>query len=320
MEHEIIVGVKDIVKTFAMKKGAFGKHGLVKAVDRVSLSIPEGNTYGLVGESGCGKTTLARALLRLIEPDSGEIMIRNTPIHTLQKKELRQFRKNMQIVFQDPYGSLNPRMTVEKIIAEALKIHCQLTKKDIASRISELLAMVGLDKHFASRYPHELSGGQRQRIGIARAIALSPSFIVLDEPISALDVSIQGQILNLLLDIQEQFGMSYLFVAHNLAVVKHISTMVGVMYLGKLVEENTASVLYKKPLHPYTKSLLSSIPDIKPEKHSFSVVKGEIPSPENPPAGCHFHPRCPCVMPVCKEAYPAIVTVNGAKVACFLYH
>jgi oligopeptide/dipeptide ABC transporter ATP-binding protein len=315
-----VVLARDIVKTFTMKKGAFGKKSIVKAVDKVSLSITKGSTYGLVGESGCGKTTLARTLLRLIEPDSGEIVILNTPLHTLSKDILRKFRKNMQIVFQDPYGSLNPRMTVEKIVSESLRIHENLTKEEVKEKTYNLLQMVGLDPTYASRYPHEFSGGQRQRICIARALALSPSFVVLDEPISALDVSIQGQILNLLRDIQETLGVAYLFVAHNLAVVKHISTMVGVMYLGKIVEENVSDKLYKKPLHPYTQSLIASIPDIKPSKHSFSVVKGEIPSPENPPKGCHFHPRCQFAMPVCREAYPATVTVNGARVACFLYH
>jgi len=314
-----VVQVRDIVKTFTMKKGALGKKSIVKAVDRVSLSIVEGTTYGLVGESGCGKTTLARTLLRLIEPDSGEIDILNTPLHRLSKDGLRRFRKNMQIVFQDPYGSLNPRMTVEKIVSESLRIHENLSKEEVKEKTYNLLQMVGLDAGHASRYPHEFSGGQRQRICIARALALSPSFVVLDEPISALDVSIQGQILNLLNDLQETLGVAYLFVAHNLAVVKHISTRVGVMYLGKIVEENVSDKLYKKPLHPYTRSLIASIPDIKPSKHSFSVVKGEIPSPENPPKGCHFHPRCQYAMPVCSEAYPATVTVHGAKVACFLY-
>ncbi|MCX8123389.1 MAG: ATP-binding cassette domain-containing protein [Spirochaetes bacterium] len=315
-----VVEARDVVKTFTMKKGFFGKKTVIRAVDGVSLSIPKGNTYGLVGESGCGKTTLARTLLRLIEPDSGQIIILHTPLHTLSKDTLRRFRKNMQIVFQDPYGSLNPRMTVEKIISESLRIHENLSKEEVKEKTYALLSMVGLDASHAARYPHEFSGGQRQRICIARALAVSPSFVVLDEPISALDVSIQGQILNLLADIQDTLGVAYLFVAHNLAVVKHVSTMVGVMYLGKIVEENFSNALYKKPLHPYTKSLIASIPDIKPAKHAFQVVKGEIPSPENPPQGCHFHPRCQYAMPLCREAYPATVTVNGAKVACFLYH
>ena len=240
-------------------------------------------------------------------------------INSLKKDELRKFRKNMQMVFQDPFSSLNPRMTVEKIITEPMRIHTDMTKSDVETRLYELIDIVGLQKDQMQRYPHEFSGGQRQRIGIARAISLNPEFIVLDEPVSALDVSIQGQIINLLIDLQEKFGLTYLFVAHDLAVVEHMSKRIIVMYLGKIVEESPARELYSSPKHPYTKSLLASIPDVKPQKHGFSVLKGEIPSPENPPSGCHFHPRCPHAMDICREQYPELKTIGDSRVACHLF-
>lgn len=320
MISEPILDVRNLTKSFIIKKGLLGKPVQVNAVNNVTFTVPKGSTYGLVGESGCGKTTLVRCILRLVDPDSGEIYLSRLPVHQLDKSDLRTCRLHMQIVFQDPYGSLNPRMTVGKIITEPLRIHATQSSSELDEVAKKLLEIVGLHESHVSRYPHEFSGGQRQRICIARALALNPSFIVLDEPISALDVSIQGQILNLLADIQEKKGITYLFVAHNLSVVKHISSIVGVMYLGKIVEENVSHRLYSNPLHPYTKSLIQSIPDIKPAKHSFKIIKGEIPSPENPPSGCHFHPRCPYTMSICKEAYPATVEVDGAKVACFLYH
>lgn len=315
-----MIEIKGLKKYFhASKNGFFEKPGLVKAVDDISFNIPGGRTLGMVGESGSGKTTAARAILRLIEPDSGEIRIGNTNVSLLKKDELRKFRKNMQIVFQDPFGSLNPRMTVEKIISEPFKIHSNMNLKEIRDKAEYLLNLVGLSIDYINRYPHEFSGGQRQRLGIARAIALNPRFIILDEPVSALDVSIQGQILNLLSELQEKLSLTYLFVAHDLAVVEHISDNIAVMYLGKIVEKNTKEGLYKNPLHPYTKSLLNSIPDKKAVKHGFSVLRGEIPSPENPPAGCHFSPRCPNVMDICREKYPGFTCSGDAVVACHLY-
>ncbi|MBN1531626.1 MAG: ATP-binding cassette domain-containing protein, partial [Spirochaetes bacterium] len=301
-----MVDVKNLTKHFKTRKsGLFERPGTVRALDGISFRITRGKTLGLVGESGSGKTTAARAMLRLIEPDEGEVRIDGTSVRGLSTGELRRFRKKMQLVFQDPYGSLNPRMTVEKMITEPLRIHTTMKRREIRERLYELLELTGLGEEHLNRYPHEFSGGQRQRIGIARALALNPEFIVLDEPVSALDVSIQGQILNLLSDLQRTLGLTYLFVAHDLAVVEHISDRIIVMYLGRIVEENSTRGLYRKPLHPYTQSLLKSIPDTKPVKHGFSVLAGEIPSPENPPQGCHFHPRCPRVMPECRSLYPA---------------
>ncbi len=315
-----MVSVQGLKKYFYVrKKGLFDRPGIVRAVDDVSFSIPAGKALGMVGESGSGKTTSARTILRLIEPDAGEVMIDGVNIAALNKDELRRFRGRMQIVFQDPFGSLNPRITVGKTIAEPLKIHTRMTKTEVLGRVSELLDVVGLDADALDRYPHEFSGGQRQRIGIARALALNPKFIILDEPVSALDVSIQGQILNLLSDLQNKFNLTYLIVAHDLAVVEHISDRIVVMYLGRIIEENSRRGLYKKPLHPYTQNLLKSIPDKKPVKHGFSALTGEIPSPETPPPGCHFHPRCPHAMEICLREYPAFRTSGADRVACHLY-
>ncbi len=317
---ETMIDIRNLKKHFNTRKGGLlEKPGVVRAVDDISFRIPEGKTLGMVGESGSGKTTAARSILRLIEPDSGSVVIDGTDVLALQGKELRRFRRNMQIVFQDPYGSLNPRMTVGKIIAEPLLIHTGLGRSEIRERLADLLNLVGLQPDSADRYPHEFSGGQRQRIGIARAIALNPKFIILDEPVSALDVSIQGQILNLLKDLQDKLKITYLFVAHDLAVVEHMSDGIVVMYLGRIVEENTKEGLYAKPLHPYTQSLIKSIPESRPSKHGFSVLPGEIPSPENPPTGCHFHPRCPHAMDICRERYPDMKTADQARVACHLF-
>lgn len=310
-----------LTKTFKVKKkGLFEKPAEVRAVDGISYSIPVGTTLGVVGESGSGKTTAARSMLRLIEPDTGSVVIDGTDITSLPRNELRKFRKRVQIVFQDPYGSLNPRMTAEKIISEPLKIHTDLGRRELRERAYELLDLVGLSREHADRYPHEFSGGQRQRIGIARAIALNPSFIILDEPVSALDVSIQGQILNLLMDLQEKLHLTYLFVAHNLAVVEQMSDRIAVMYLGRIVEENSREGIYRKPLHPYTQNLIRSIAEAKPVKHGFAVLKGEIPSPEAPPPGCHFHPRCPHVTERCRVMYPPEKLTGGGRVSCWLYH
>jgi len=314
-----MVEVKNLTKHFKIKKNNFFKSPeIVKALDGIDFSIPKGKTFGLVGESGSGKTTAARSLLRLIEPDKGEIKIDGQRVDLLIRKDLKRFRKKTQLVFQDPYSSLNPRMTVGNIIAEPIKIEGRTSQTERQKRLQELVSLVGLQTDHLERYPHEFSGGQRQRIGIARAIALNPKFIVLDEPVSALDVSIQAQILNLLADLQEKMDLTYLFVAHDLAVVKHMSDKIAVMYLGKIVEENTKEELYHKPLHPYTQNLLKSIPKIKIEKKILSF-SGEIPSPENPPAGCHFHPRCPQAKPLCQQKYPEMKSVGKGRVACFLY-
>ncbi len=316
-----MVNVKNLKKYFIPRKHGIGeKHLQVKALDDVSFTVLEGKTLGIVGESGSGKTTAVRSMLRLVEPDSGEVFIKDTPVHSLGRNDLRHFRRNMQIVFQDPFSSLNPRMKVGKIVSESLRIH---GKKNTAGQLKEamesLLDMVGLQPEHAERFPHEFSGGQRQRIGIARALALNPSLLVLDEPVSALDVSIQGQILNLLVDLQNKLNLTYVFVAHDLAVVKHISDRIAVMYLGKIVEESSREELFSNPLHPYTRSLLDSVPDVKPVKHGFSVIKGEIPSPENPPTGCHFHPRCPHRMDICEREYPDFIIQGENRVACHLY-
>ncbi len=319
-QHAPMVSVQALAKHYATRKaGFFERPGTIRAVDGVSFSISEGQTLGMVGESGSGKTTAARSILRLIEPDDGEIVIGGTRVHELDRGALRAFRKNMQIVFQDPYSSLNPRMTVEKIITEPLRIHTSLKQEEINARFEELVSLVGLESSHRDRYPHEFSGGQRQRIGIARALALNPRFIILDEPVSALAMSIQGQILNLLHDLQKKLKLTYLLVSHDLAVVEHMSDRFVVMYLGRIVEESPKKSLYAGPLHPYTRSLLKAVPETRAGKHGFAVIAGEIPSPENPPTGCHFHPRCPHAMDICRKEYPAMKQVRQARVACHLY-
>ncbi len=316
-----MIEVHGLTKSFKVKKkGLFEKPAEVRAVDGISCAIMGGTTLGFVGESGSGKTTAVRSMLRLIEPDSGRIIIDDTDITALSRSDLRKFRKHMQIVFQDPYGSLNPRMTAGKIISEPLKIHTKLNRRELRDRMHELLELVGLSREHADRYPHEFSGGQRQRIGIARAIALNPSFIILDEPVSALDVSIQGQILNLLMDLQEKLHLTYLFVAHNLAVVEQMSDRIAVMYCGRIVEENSREGIYREPLHPYTQNLIKSIPEAKPVKHGFAVLRGEIPSPEAPPSGCHFHPRCLHATERCRVMYPPEKASGTSRVSCWLYH
>jgi oligopeptide/dipeptide ABC transporter ATP-binding protein len=318
--REPMVTVRSLAKHYRTRKsGLFERPGTIRAVDGIDFSIRRGTTMGMVGESGSGKTTAARSLLRLIEPDAGEIIVDGTKVHELDGGDLRAYRKNMQIVFQDPYSSLNPRMTVEKIVTEPLRIHTGMKPGEIGDRFEEITRLVGLETSHRDRYPHEFSGGQRQRIGIARALMLNPKFIILDEPVSALDMSIQGQILNLLNDLQHKLGLTYLFVSHDLSVVEHMSDRIVVMYLGRIVEENPKKTLYATPRHPYTRSLMKSIPDPRPVKHGFSVIAGEIPSPENPPAGCHFHPRCPDAMDICRREYPAMKQVGPGRVACHLY-
>ncbi len=304
---EVILSVRNLVKSYPIQGGVlFREIGSVKAVSDVSFDIKKGETFGLVGESGCGKSTLGRTILRLTQPTSGQIFFKGQDITAINASELRKLRRQMQIIFQDPYASLNPRMTVESILGEPLDIHgiCS-TKQERRDRILKLLDRCGLRRESISRYPHEFSGGQRQRICIARALAVEPEFIVCDEPVSALDVSIQAQIVNLMQDLQRDLGLTYLFIAHDLKVVQHISTRVGVMYLGKIVELSSSDELYLKPKHPYTQALLSAIPIPDPTlKKQRVVLKGDVPSPMQPPSGCFFHPRCSKSQENCKVVPP----------------
>jgi oligopeptide transport system ATP-binding protein len=303
------IQIKDITKNFPIMGGLFSREvANVKAVQQVSLDIKEGETLGLVGESGCGKSTLGRCIIRLIEPTSGQIILDGKDVTHTKGEELRALRRQMQIIFQDPYASLNPRMTVGSIISEPLEIHKLFdSRNDRLDRVKQLIELVGLRPEHINRYPHEFSGGQRQRIGIARALAVNPKFIVCDEPVSALDVSIQAQVINLLMDLQQKLGLTYLFIAHDLKVVEHISNRVAVMYLGKVVELAEAEELYRHPSHPYTRALLSAIPVPDPRaKETRIILTGDVPSPINPPSGCHFHPRCPDMIEECKGTCPSL--------------
>jgi len=299
--------VENLKKYFPVRSGLLQRvTAWVQAVDNVSFTVREGETFGLVGESGCGKTTIGRTVLRLTPQTGGTVFFDGEDVFRKRGAELKALRRNMQIVFQDPYSSLDPRMPVGAIIAEGLQIHGIGTGKERAQIVTEMLATVGLNPYHARRYPHEFSGGQRQRIGIARALALRPKFIVCDEPVSALDVSIQSQVLNLLKKLQADFGLTYLFIAHNLSVVEHISDRIGVMYLGKMAEITDRASLYRNPLHPYTQALLSAIPSPNPKlKRQRIVLTGDVPSPLRPPSGCRFHPRCPLAVEICKQQEPA---------------
>ena len=313
-----LLEIKNLKKYFPVRKGLFQRVvGHVRAVDDVSLAIKPGETLGLVGESGCGKTTVGRTLLRLYEPTSGEIQFDGRDVATLHGRQLRELRRDMQIVFQDPFSSLNPRMTVRSIIEEGLLVHRIGSASERLDRVHDILRKVGLDTSYVNRYPHEFSGGQRQRISIARALVLNPKFVVLDEPISALDVSIQAQIINLLTDLKDELKLTYLFISHDLSVVEYISNRVAVMYLGEVVEMASSEQLYKNPLHPYTKALLSSVPSMDPNaRNKRAVLTGDVPSPINPPGGCRFHPRCPIAREVCSLVAPKPVDIEGHVVRC----
>jgi oligopeptide/dipeptide ABC transporter ATP-binding protein len=319
--------VENLVKHYPIRKGVVPRVvGQVRAVDGISFAIRRGQTLGLVGESGCGKTTAGRTILRLIEPTAGRVVFDGKEVFTLNSRQLRALRRDMQIVFQDPFASLNPRMTLGATLAEPLRVHQRrdgeagrrARRQAVRERVAELLELVGLSPAYESRYPHEFSGGQRQRIGIARALALNPKFIICDEAISALDVSIQAQILNLLRDLQEQFALTYLFIAHDLAVVRHITDRVAVMYLGEIVEEADTEEIFVRPLHPYTQALLASIPVLVPKARRERLkLKGDAPLVAAPPAGCRFHPRCPLAIDDCKSARPPLVEISpGHRVAC----
>ena len=318
LQRDLVV-VKNLVKYFPVRGGLLQRViDWVKAVDDVSFTVREGETLGLVGESGCGKTTVGRAMLRLIEPTSGEVQFDDVNVLSLGGRELKSMRRNMQIIFQDPYASLDPRIPVGESIKEGLKIHRIGSSQEQEQAVQDVLRKVGLEEYHAHRYPHEFSGGQRQRIGIARALALRPQFIVADEPVSALDVSIQSQVLNILKDLQQEFNLTYLFIAHNLSVVEHISDRVAVMYLGKVVETAHRDELFLNPLHPYTQALMSAIPIPDPTiKRERIILQGDVPSPLRPPQGCRFHPRCPIAIAECSQAVPPLREVKpDHQVAC----
>ncbi len=319
-DENVLVKVKNIKKYFPVKGGLLGRvQGHVKAVDDLSFEIYKGETFGLVGESGCGKSTTGRAILRLFNITSGNVEIDGQDLYKLKEKELRGLRKDVQLIFQDPFSSLNPRLSVGDTIGRVLKIHGMSNAQEREDRVKELMGLVGLSPYHIRRFPHEFSGGQRQRIGIARAIALNPKFIVLDEPVSALDVSIQSQIINLLEELQERFGLTYLFVSHGLNVVRHISDRVGVMYLGKLMELADVDILFESHKHPYTRALIAANPIANPRLRDKQklILEGDVPSPINPPSGCRFHTRCPFVQSMCREVEPQFMdTGDGHFVAC----
>mgnify|MGYP000873591552 CR=1 FL=1 len=323
MSADVLLRVENLVKHFPIYRGVFQRQvGAVRAVDGVSFSVKRGETLGLVGESGCGKSTTGRAILQLYRPSSGHVHFDGVDLVELKGEDLRKMRRKVQMIFQDPYASLNPRMTVGQIVGEPLMVHGAATQKEMQERVAQLLELVRLNPAFAVRYPHEFSGGQRQRIGIARALALQPSFIVCDEPISALDVSIQAQVVNLLEDLQKEFNLTYLFIAHDLSMVRHISDRVAVMYLGTIVELADRQSLYNNPLHPYSQALLSAVPIADPlleENRKRVILEGDVPSPVNPPSGCRFRTRCPIAKDFCAEKQPEFREVQPDHfVACHL--
>ncbi|MFT7677461.1 MAG: oligopeptide/dipeptide ABC transporter ATP-binding protein [Planctomycetota bacterium] len=322
-----LLEVRGLKKFFPIRGGVLRRHlGDVHAVDGLDFEVGHGETLSLVGESGCGKTTAGRSLLRLIEPTAGQALYRPTPdaepvdLFDLDPRQVREYRRDLQIIFQDPYASLNPRITVGNAIGEALRVHGIAKGSELHDRIADLLVKVGLRPDVANRFPHEFSGGQRQRVGIARALALRPKLIVCDEAVSALDVSIQAQIVNLLKDLQDEYGLSYIFIAHDLSVVRHISHRVAVMYLGRIVEQGSADQIFNAPQHPYTQALLSAIPRVDPRQRRERIpLEGDVPSPINPPSGCYFHTRCPAVEERCKQSYPEVLQVApGQQAACHL--
>ena len=323
-KSQFVVEVKDLKVHFPVRGGVFQKKlDSVRAVDGVSFSIETGETFSLVGESGCGKSTTAMAILKMQQVTEGKIIFFGSDITDLNDKQMRPNRRRMQMVYQDPFGSLNPRMKVGSIIGEPLRVHgLASNRENYLKRVFELMSLVGLLKDMADRYPHEFSGGQRQRICIARSLALNPELVICDEPVSALDVSIQAQVINLLMELQERLGLTYLFIAHDLSVVRHISSRVAVMYLGKIVEIADRDTLFNDPKHPYTKALLNAVPEPDPEAEGLPanrLIVGEVPSVRNPPKGCHFHPRCPQAMERCRTSKPEMVSLEGAVIACHLY-
>lgn len=320
---EVLLEVKDLRKYFPIRRGVMQRTvGHVKAVDGITFDLMQGETLGVVGESGCGKSTMGRSILRLLEPTSGSVVFEGQNVVGLSRSKMQTMRREMQIVFQDPYASLNPRFSIRQTLMEPMIVHHLYTPKQRMERVGSLLDRVGLDPDYGARYPHEFSGGQRQRIGIARALALNPKLIILDEPVAALDVSVQSQVLNLLEDLQEEFNLTYIFVAHDLSVVRHISDRVLVMYLGKMAEQAETEELFSQPLHPYTRALMSAVPVPDPDiKRERVILQGDLPSPANPPSGCTFHTRCPMAMDICKQQIPEWKEAKPQHlVACHLYN